>query len=63
MISMVRDKLAHMSGVGVHRVGHNVEHNPHHSVQCAGMNEDEMREFMREEQREGMHPSLKGKRF
>ena len=29
----------------------------------AGMTEAEMREFLREEQKEGMHPSLKGKHF
>ncbi len=29
----------------------------------AGMSEHDMREFLKEEQKEGMHPSLKGKHF
>jgi hypothetical protein len=29
----------------------------------AGMTEHDMREFLKEEQREGIHPSLKGKHF
>lgn len=40
-----------------------LDHSPHHEARCAGMTDEEMREFMREEQKEGMHPSLKGKRF
>ena len=29
----------------------------------AGMTDAEMREFLREEQHEGVHPSLRGKKF
>lgn len=29
----------------------------------AGMSEEDMRKFLREEQAEGMHPSLRGKHF
>ena len=34
-----------------------------HDPRFAGMSEKEMRDFLKEEQREGVHPSLKGKHF
>jgi len=40
-----------------------LDHHPAHEVVCAGMSDSEMRQFMREEQAEGYHPSLKGKHF
>ena len=63
MIIMVHNKIAKMSGVpqATHSLGADVEFHPH--AQCAGMSDAEMREFMKEEQKEGMHPSLKGKHF
>jgi hypothetical protein len=56
---MPHEKVARMSGVHTGNVGHGVDHHP----QFAGMNEPDMRAFLKEEQAEGMHPSLKGKRF
>ena len=60
---MPKTRVARMSGVGLEHVGSGIDHHPHQSVECAGMTDHEMREFMKEEQKEGMHPSLKGKRF
>jgi hypothetical protein len=34
-----------------------------HDPRFAGMSDAEMRAFLREEQREGVHPSLQGKKF
>lgn len=34
-----------------------------HREEVAGMSEREMRQYFREEQREGIHPSLRGKKF
>ena len=51
-----------MSGVGMTEVGKGIDYHPGHSARPA-LNPDEMREFLREEQREGVHPSLKGKHF
>lgn len=52
-----------MAGVHAGHVVTPLDHAPQHEVRCAGMTDAEMRQFMREEQAEGMHPSLKGKRF
>ena len=52
-----------MVGVNPEQVASPLDHSPNHEARCAGMNDEEMRQFMREEQAEGMHPSLKGKRF
>lgn len=60
---MPHDKIANLSGVRTHHVGKHIDHHPHHTAGCAGMTDHEMREFMKEEQKEGMHPSLRGKRF
>ena len=67
---MPEKKIRHMSGlnVGYGRLGDRIEFDPMvqragHHEKYAGMSEHEMREFMKEEQREGMHPSLRGKRF
>lgn len=57
---MPQNKIAHLSGVGTHHSGKGIDHNPH---ETAGLSDREMRQFMKEEQAEGMHPSLKGKRF
>jgi hypothetical protein len=58
---MPHKTIANLSGVSVHRAGKAIDHDPGQS--CAGMSDHEMRQFMKEEQAEGMHPSLKGKRF
>jgi hypothetical protein len=58
---MPHDKIANLSGVRTHHAGKEIDHNPHET--CAGMTDHEMRQFMKEEQKEGMHPSLKGKHF
>jgi hypothetical protein len=58
---MPHKTIANLSGVRVHHTGKEIDHDPGQS--CAGMNDQEMRKFMKEEQAEGMHPSLKGKRF
>jgi hypothetical protein len=60
---MPHDKIAKMAGVHAHSMKSPMDHSPHHEAVCAGMSDAEMRQFMREEQAEGMHPSLKGKRF
>jgi hypothetical protein len=60
---MPHHKIARMSGMTSDDVRSNMDHSPYHEARCAGMSDDEMRQFMREEQAEGMHPSLKGKRF
>ena len=52
-----------MSGIHPESIKSRLDHHPHHEVACANMTDAEMRQFMREEQAEGMHPSLKGKRF
>jgi hypothetical protein len=57
---MPHNRIAHLSGVSTHHAGKGIDHNPH---ETAGLTDHEMRQFMKEEQAEGMHPSLKGKRF
>lgn len=52
-----------MAGMHTGYLNSPVDHHPHKETLCAGMTDAEMREFMKEEQREGEHPSLKGKRF
>jgi hypothetical protein len=59
---MPHEKVARMSGLHVGNAGRVVDHDPKNES-VAGMSDAEMRQFMREEQAEGMHPSLKGKRF
>ena len=60
---MVNKKLARLAGMNTHELRSPLDHHPQHEGRCAGMNDAEMREFFKEEQREGMHPSLKGKHF
>jgi hypothetical protein len=62
---MPHHKIEALSGLhGVrHTRGHPMEHNPHHTAHGMPLTEPEFREFLREEQKEGMHPSLRGKRF
>lgn len=65
---MPERKIADLTGMHHHQVmspydySVRVEHMKR-DPRFAGMTEHEMREFLREEQREGMHPSLKGKHF
>lgn len=65
---MPERKIAHMTGMHNDHVRSPYDYSARieqmkHDHRFAGMTEAEMREFLREEQREGMHPSLKGKRF
>ena len=60
---MPHDKIAKMSGMHGRSVRSPLDHHPYHEVTCAGMTDAEMREFMKEEQKEGLHPILKGKHF
>ena len=60
---MPERKIAHMSGIPESHIRSSYDYNPNHQMRCAGMTDAEMREFMKEEQKEGMHPSLKGKHF
>ena len=60
---MPHDRIAKMSGMHAAHVKSGMDHHPYHEGRCAGMTDAEMREFMREEQREGSHPSLRHKRF
>ena len=60
---MPHNKIANLSGVGVHQAGKEIDHHPQHTAYHSELSEAEMREFLKEEQREGMHPSLKGKHF
>lgn len=57
---MPHNHISQLSGVGVHHAGKEIDH---HTRRTAGLSEAEMRQFMSEEQKEGMHPSLKGKHF
>ena len=59
---MPEKKISQMSGMPVHQLRSPYDHNPH-TTACCGMSDHDIREFMKEEQKEGMHPSLKGKRF
>lgn len=59
---MPHEKVARMSGVHVGNVGRGMDHHPQRES-LPGMSEEDTRKFMREEQQEGMHPSLKGKHF
>jgi hypothetical protein len=57
-----------MSGVPEHTVTSPYDFDPklhamRHDPRCAGMSDAEMRTFLKEEQAEGVHPSLRGKRF
>jgi hypothetical protein len=60
---MPERRIAKLAGMPEHQIKSPYDFNPHHPQRCAGMSDAEMREFMKEEQREGMHPSLKGKKF
>jgi len=60
---MPQKKIARMAGMGTVHMHSPLDHHPAHEVVCAGMSDHEMRQFMREEQAEGYHPSLKGKHF
>jgi len=60
---MPHDRIANLSGVKMRYAGEEIDHNPRHSASCARLSESEMREFLKEEQMEGKHPSLQGKRF
>jgi hypothetical protein len=60
---MPHNRIAKMTGVHPEHVASPLDHSPNHEARCAGMSDAEMRQFMREEQAEGMHPGLKGKRF
>jgi hypothetical protein len=62
---MPHDRIAAVSGVG-HAAsirGSAFEHNPHHTAHGKPLTEEEFREFLREEQAEGGHPILQGRRF
>ena len=65
---MPHNRIAQISGIKEHSVRSRVDFEPGktasgHDPRFAGMSEKEMRDFLKEEQREGIHPSLKGKRF
>jgi len=62
---MPHERIAAISGVShVSAVkGSRFEHNPHHTAHGKPLTEPEFREFLKEEQKEGDHPSLKGKHF
>jgi hypothetical protein len=59
---MPHDRITAISGMRhVEAVkGSRFEHNPHHTAHGKPLSEEE---FLKEEQKEGMHPSLKGKHF
>jgi hypothetical protein len=60
---MPAGKIAKLSGMHPGQVRSLIDHHP--AGECAGMTEREMRQFLKEEQKEGphVHPSLHGKRF
>jgi hypothetical protein len=65
---MPEKTIANMSGISERYVRSSVDHScrAEHMARdprFAGMSESDMRKFLKEEQEEGMHPSLKGKRF
>lgn len=65
---MPHRKISEMSGVSESVLHSGIDHSCHataygHDPRFAGMSEHDMREFLKEEQKEGMHPSLRGKRF
>lgn len=62
---MPHDRMTAISGVRhVAAVqGSRFEHNPHHTAHGKPLSEEEFREFLKEEQKEGAHLSLKGKHF
>jgi hypothetical protein len=65
---MPERKISQMTGMPEHVVKSPLDHDPRlaamrHDPRFAGMTEEEMRRFLREEQAEGVHPSLQGKRF
>jgi hypothetical protein len=62
---MPHDRIRAISGIRqVTTVdGSPMEHNPHHTAHGHALSETEFRAFLKEEQKEGMHPSLKGKHF
>jgi hypothetical protein len=60
---MPSEKITRMSGVSTHNVGRGIDHAPQAEHSQNLLNKEEMREFLREEQKEGVHSSLKGKRF
>jgi len=58
----MHSKMARLSGMPAHTISSPLDHNPR-TERCAGMSDAELRKFFKEEQKEGMHPSLKGKKF
>lgn len=60
---MPHEKIRQMAGMGGARLKSPLDHNPHQECHLPAMTERETRQFLKEEQAEGMHPSLKGKRF
>jgi hypothetical protein len=60
---MPHDRIQAISGVRHSAKGSPLEHNPHHTAHGMPLSDAEFREFLKEEQKEGMHPSLKGKHF
>ena len=65
---MPEKRIAHIAGLREDQVRSDIDFSPcktahGHHPKFAGMSEHDMREFMKEEQKEGMHPSLRGKRF
>lgn len=65
---MPEKRIAQITGLKEHNVRSHIDFEPGktamgHDPRFAGMNEKEMREFLKEEQQEGVHPSLRGKHF
>jgi len=59
---MPHQRIKNLAGFG-HSIHSPIDHNPLGECHLPGMSERETRQFLREEQAEGYHPSLKGKRF
>lgn len=59
---MPHEKIRRMVGMGSVRKSP-LDHNPLGECHLPEMSERETRQFLKEEQAEGAHPSLKGKRF
>lgn len=63
---MPHDRMAKLAGVPSSHVPHSyIDHSTQETARSGmpGMSENDMRKFMKEEQAEGIHPSLKGKHF
>ena len=62
---MPHERIAAISGMKPAEAmrGSQFEHTPHHTAHGRPLDDEEFREFLKEEQKEGMHPSLKGKHF